>query len=650
VVKLTEEQSTELRSRIASEPSSAAEVKRWDSMLDELRTRIAAAEATLDEDERSRQLIADLNRIADGNEIRYFFPFPLSTDTSSRFAATFRKYGIDLLAVPTDEAVRWLKAHRLRGRLVVAVRLWHRSLPTVGLAAVIDPRMLNALETSAAVTGSMGAVGLAGEPNRLLEKLLRKNSLDKRLRAILNAVTENRFSRDWWGAVERRDIAKLKELVANPELRQMPSREMAALAEGLNAFTGTEEKIVDDFLAVALERFPGEFWVHFRLAMRSQFGGSYVTGDSPQDLDDRIGQHERAMKEASFRHLTAALAIRPTSSVARLALGMELIEHRNDEQAGLRMLESAVEADPASPWPHLFIGMHAVEHHDWPRAFRSFKESIRNDPDTGFFMTSATAFFSLSARGASQKEPTDREFIDYFNELIAMHPQHPGGYDLLANYYRQIGDHRSALAALRKAKDLQSPNYVGRPITDREIAELEAQAAWEAKLPAVLRGEIKPDAHNGYYELAAYCATFEKRFALATRFIIEGIQAHPRILDNWMRGAHCAGWAIQASAGHGSDAATVPLTIREHYRRLALDWIREAIRRTDKDNGAGLAFYLISLRDLAPVRDKEALALLPEAERAEWEKLWAEITPVFKNRKIKPRSKREPAPPPRSKS
>jgi len=635
MTRLSEGPTDDLRARVGAAPSGVAALERQAAVTEELRARVAAATTELDRDEFDRQLISEINRITDGNEIRYFFPFPLSSDTSSRFAAAFRKHGIDLLAVPVDEAAKWLKTHRLRGQLVHAVRLWHRSLPAVGLAAVMDPRMMDALETSSAVAGSLGPVSLAGEPNRVLENLFRKNSLDRRLRAILNEVTEDGFTRDWWQAVERRDMTRLKNLVADPVLQRLPSRDMASLAEGLNAFTGAEETLIDDFLAIARDRFPGEFWVHFRSALRWQFH-SYE--------QDTFEAHE------SYRYLTAALAIRPTSSVARLALGIELIEHRNDEQAGLRMLESAVEADPTSPWPHLFIGMYAVEHHDWPRAFRSFKESIRLDPDTGYFMSSATAFFFLSAQGGARKDTTDREFLDYFNDLIAMHPQHPGGYDLLANYHRQMGDHRSALVALRKAKDLQSPSYVGRPISIQEIKDLEAQAAWEANLPAVLRGEIKPDDHNGYYELAAYCATFEKRFALATRFIIEGIEAHPRILDNWMRVAQFAGWAVQASASQGSDSSAVPLAVREHYRHLALEWIRESIRRTDRETGAGMGFYLSGLRDLAPVRDKEDLALLPPAERAEWEKLWTEVTPVIKNRKIKPRPKRyELAPPPRAK-
>ncbi len=35
-------------------------------------------------------------------------------------------------------------------------------------------------------------------------------------------------------------------------------------------------------------------------------------------------------------------------------------------------------------------------------------------------------------------------------------------------------------------------------------------------------------------------------------------------------------------------------------------------------------------RDLAGVRDKQALANLPAAERAEWEKLWAEVAGLLR--------------------
>jgi hypothetical protein len=180
-------------------------------------------------------------------------------------------------------------------------------------------------------------------------------------------------------------------------------------------------------------------------------------------------------------------------------------------------------------------------------------------------------------------------------------------------------------------------DYSGRPITQAQIAELEAQAAWEEKFPAVLRGEIKPADRDDLWNLASYCATFERRFALATKLIAEGIETDPSLLDDWMKVAHFAGWAVQAGAGRGVDGSTLPLIVRERYRRRALEWLRETIRRSERHGTAGLGFYLGTVRDFAPVRDPKELAKLPDAERAAWEKFWVEVAPVVKKRQRKPR-------------
>jgi tetratricopeptide (TPR) repeat protein len=646
--ELGEGPSDDLRARLSEAPSGVAALDRFADVTEETRGRVAAASEALEQDERDRKLIAELNRITDGNEIRYFFPFPLNTDRSNQFATAFRNHGIDLLEVPTSDVVVWIKRHRLRSRLVTAIRNWQQSLPTIGLAAVIDTQLAEALYTSAAVAGALGPVGIANDESGALEKLLHNHGIHARLRTLLEAVTEDPFAKEWWHAIERKDSKRLRELIADPRLRQLPAREMASLAEGLNPFTGTDEKAADDFLAVSLERFPGEFWVHFRLAIRLQFRGRMTKGDSPQVVASQLEQREKDRREESYRHLTAALAIRPNSSVARMAIGMELIEHRQDEAAGERMLESAVEVDPRSPWPHLFMGMVAVEKQDFPRAFRSFKECIRLDPDTGFFMTSATALYFLTRQVQTTTGPTDRDLREFFNDLIAIHPNHPSGYDLLAGYLRRAGDHRAALEALRKAKELMRRDYPGRLITSAQVSELEAQAAWEAKLPAVLRGELKPADRDEVYELAAYCATFEKRYALAIRFIEKGIEDDPHLLDDWMKVAHFAGWAVQASTGRDPDASTIPLVVRERYRRQALEWIRESIRRTKEGAGAGMGFYLSTIRDFTPVRDSQELAKLPTAERAEWERLWADLTPAIIKRKRGGRPRQpELAPPPR---
>ena len=339
-------------------------------------------------------------------------------------------------------------------------------------------------------------------------------------------------------------------------------------------------------------------------------------------------EQKKEQSEATRRHLTAALAIRPKSAIARAALAMERLEVRKDDPEGLRMLHSAAEADPTSPWPHLFIGMLALERKDWPEAFRAMKASVRADPDVGFFMTSSMAIMFLAGASEAPNGPSRGEIIALMNELIAAQPKHPGGYDLLAKFHSQMGDHRAALAMYRKANEFISPDYPGRFVIEQSLKELEAKARWEEKLPAVLRGELKPANSAEVAELAGYCATFERRFALATRIAAEGIKADPELLDIWTEVAHFAGWAVQAGVGNGADAADHTDAERTEFRRLALEWMKKLVGLDSRIPCSSMAFYFNTIRDFAPVRDKEELAKLPAAERAEWEKFWADNTPV----------------------
>jgi tetratricopeptide (TPR) repeat protein len=442
-----------------------------------------------------------------------------------------------------------------------------------------------------------------------------------RIRAILNAVTDDPFAREWWAAVERRDAAALKQLVSRPEVRRMSSRELASLADGLGPFSGTIEAL-GPLLEIAYEKFPGEFWVHFRLAFQADFAG--------KDAD------EREKQEQVRRHLTAALAIRPNSAVARAAVGMEILERKKDDPAGLRMLRSAAEADPTSPWPHLLVATLAVEQDEWPEAFRAFKEAVRLDPDTSYFMIQATVFLFPTFPAEGVKRPPAADLLRFIEELIRIQSRHPGGYYLLGSYHYQSGDHRAALAAFREGNRCGAPDYPARAAVAFQVEELEAEARVEEELlPGALSGEAPPGDGPTVVRLAGYCATFEKKYALATRFAAEGLESFPNLRDDWMNVGRFAGWAVQAGLGNGADADATPLIVRERCRRLALEWMRETVRREGENAGA-MAFHLNGIRDFDPVRDPTELAKLPPGERAGWEQVWAAVNPAV-------------APPPRPK-
>ena len=95
----------------------------------------------------------------------------------------------------------------------------------------------------------------------------------------------------------------------------------------------------------------------------------------------------------------------------------------------------------------------------------------------------------------------------------------------------------------------------------------------------------------------------------------------------------------------GGDPAKLDDKERARLRQQALAWLRADLALWAKDVEGGKpadrGAAQRTLRhwqrdtDLAGVRDKEALAKLPEAERAEWEKLWTEVAALLKKAEAK---------------
>jgi serine/threonine protein kinase len=581
---------------------------------DELRHKVAAATADLARDDRDRALIAELDRIGEENDIRFMLPVAISSGPSARYAAAFRAHGIDLENLPRDEAVAWLKGHRFKDRLTTAVRNWQLAQSSfITMSSGVDITLVEPLMASAAVAGHAAVASVYHRP-----------TLRDRLGAILDAVVTDPFAREWWDAVARRDNAALKQLLARPEFARMSSRELAALADGLadyrvGNFQPGSQEVMTDFLRAAYERFPGEFWVNFRLAV----------------------QYEKA---EGIRYMTAAVAARPRSAIARVMLGAALWERGKDDPTGPRMVRAAVDLDPASAWPHVFLAMVALDRGSWPDAAAAFRGAVRADPDTASFMMYALlpGVQPLPVPGA--KGPPAGELPAFFGELIAVRPDHPCGYDLRAEYlYNVTGDYRAALADYRAAKALMRPDYPRRPLVVLQLYTLERLAGWGEKLPAVLGGELKPATSDEYTELARYCAGFEKRYALAARFAGEAM-AHPKFYPEWTKVTQFAGWAVQAGLGKGADAADLTPDERSRLRRQALAWLRGISKTSPKPSATILGSLILKNPDLAPTRDPAELAKLPPDERAEWEKFWSDVRPAAPKPKTSPR---EVAPPPR---
>jgi hypothetical protein len=163
-----------------------------------------------------------------------------------------------------------------------------------------------------------------------------------------------------------------------------------------------------------------------------------------------------------------------------------------------------------------------------------------------------------------------------------------------------------------------------------------------SKLLAILNGDAKAaDATEGI-ELARLCQDYKQRSALAARFYAEAFAEGPATADD-LKGGHrssaaCA--AALAGCGQGTDADELRADERARLRRQALDWLRADVsgwgRALGKGDAQTKALVQQTTRhwqtdaDLAGLRDRDALDKLPEAERKEWQQLWADVAALLR--------------------
>jgi hypothetical protein len=142
-------------------------------------------------------------------------------------------------------------------------------------------------------------------------------------------------------------------------------------------------------------------------------------------------------------------------------------------------------------------------------------------------------------------------------------------------------------------------------------------------------------------DFAKFCVEYKERYVTAVRYFTDAFAGDPKLADDlqaWHRyNAACA--AALAAAGKGEDVAGLTGKDIAGLRSQALRWLRadlsartrqlESGRPADRQEVQETMQHWQQDTDLAGVRDKESLAKLPEAERKEWEKLWADVAALL---------------------
>jgi hypothetical protein len=170
----------------------------------------------------------------------------------------------------------------------------------------------------------------------------------------------------------------------------------------------------------------------------------------------------------------------------------------------------------------------------------------------------------------------------------------------------------------------------------QQLQQCERLLALDKTLSAVLQGKAEPRDALERLNLAWLAQRpYKRQYAAATRLYAEAFAAREASADLVARhryNAACA--AALAAAGKGQGAAKLQDKERARWRQQALTWLKADLAACGK-LAEGPAEQRLRVRqqlthwradaDLAGVRDKAALDKLPEAERAAWRKLWAEV-------------------------
>lgn len=142
--------------------------------------------------------------------------------------------------------------------------------------------------------------------------------------------------------------------------------------------------------------------------------------------------------------------------------------------------------------------------------------------------------------------------------------------------------------------------------------------------------------------LADFCQRHKNLHATSVRLYVEAFKARPELMDIRQLQLRYNGACSAALAGcrQAKDATNLGDEECSRLRKQALDWLRAELAAWAKQAEGGKAEQRTQVQqalrhwqqdtDLAGVRDAAAVAKLPEAERAGWQKLWADAAALLK--------------------
>jgi serine/threonine-protein kinase len=280
-----------------------------------------------------------------------------------------------------------------------------------------------------------------------------------------------------------------------------------------------------------------------------------------------------------------------------------------------------------NPAAHYNLGNALRDRGRLDEAIAAYRQAIRLEKD--FPQAHYNLGITLKAKGLVN------DAIGAYREAIRLKKDFAEAHCNLGHALAAQGRFADALAAMQRGHQLGLRHPHWPHPSAQWIEQFQRLVDLERKLPMFLDGQQQPADAAERLTLAWMCQQY-KRHAAAVRFYSAAFAEKPQLAADLRTGhrynAACA--AALAGTGQGKDAADLPEKERARRRKQALDWLRADLaawaKVTDRARVQQTLEHWQQDADLAGVRDQEALAKLPPAERQAWSQFWSEVAELLK--------------------
>jgi serine/threonine-protein kinase len=465
------------------------------------------------------------------------------------------------------------------------------------------------------------------------------------------------------------DGARLTRLLQEASVAELTPQLATALGRVARARGGDAVAL----LTAAQSRFPQDFWLNFELSFalhrahrpEEALGYSRVALALRPNTSEACNQFGFILQangrlDEAIDHFQQAVRLGPRYDAAHHNLACALQAKGRVDEA-IRHFEEALRIDPKFALAHIGLGESLQAKGRLDEAIGHYEEALRIDPQN------ALAHNNLGL--ALNKKGKVEEAVGHYEQALRIDPKLAGAHTNLGSALRAKGRLDEAIGHLEQAVRLGPKHAVARANLgsalqakgrlDEAIGHLEQavrlgpkHAVVRANLGSALQAKGRLEEAIGHYQQAlridpkhtvarinlAGLLRDKGRVDEAIDHLQQAVRLDPR--NAVPQAALCstlydaARAAAQAAAGQGPEKGRLAEPQRAGQRRQALGWLRASLEVATKlvRDGKVAAGSLSAWQTdpaLAGVRDPAELAKLPDAEREQWQRLWADVAALI---------------------